>query len=284
MVLTSAADKSNYTDTEMVEHLLKKFYNLGFRELYVVESENVLGQWYANRSVSFVARCAGYKEEFYKVVNLTRDADPHHYHGMLQDEFAGKVWKDADFRISFAKNKTHPAGVYTLTMKNIFGVTVKQNKYLDYHKYFEWDMCVIDMLDAFPLHFGIIDAVISSDGHFGFRGSKKPKVTNTVLAGRFFLAVDWVGSKKMGIDPMRSRLMKKAVRKWGKPIYEVAGSEKVYKDWRNTPRILPYIDNILEEWYGAHSFFTHCIMFPPDPEFPEHNALLHKIIRFFFRL
>lgn len=280
MVLTAKADLSNYTDTEMVEYLMRRFYDLGYRKLYVTESENVLSQWYRNRSVTAVAKAAGYKEDIYKIDNITRDAVTHDYNGILKHHFVGRVWKAADFRISFAKNKSHPAGVYTLTLKNLFGVTVYQNKYLDYHKHLEWDKCVIDMIDAFPVHFGIVDAFISSDGPFGFRGTKRPKQTKTIIAGRDLKAVDWVGALKMGIDPMRSRLMKKVVNKWGKPTYSVSGPITKYEKWKAPPFFLPYFDDILEEWYGGHSFFTHTIMLPPDPEFPEPNAWLYKFIRF----
>lgn len=279
MVLTAAADLSNYTDTEMVVHLLKRFYDLGYRKLYVVESENVLGQWYGNRSVDAVAKAAGYKDDFYKVSSLTRNAEPYHYRGILKEHFVGRTWKDADFRISFAKNKTHPAGTYTLTLKNIFGTTVYQNKYLDYHKHLEWDKCIIDMLDSFPVDFGIVDGYISSDGPFGFRGAKRPKITKTVIAGANLIAVDWVGALKMGINPMRSRLMRKVVAKWGTPAYKVLGPMDIYKKWCKPPFFLPPFDDILEEWYAAHSFFTHCIMLPPDPEFPEPHAWFFKFIR-----
>lgn len=284
MVLIAAADYSNYTDTEMVVYLLKKFYDLGYRQLYVVESENVLGQWYSNRSVGAVAQAAGYKEEFYKVMDLTHNAVPHLFKGCLKNHFVGKIWKESDFRISFAKNKTHPAGTYTLSLKNIFGCTVSQNKYLVYHKYFEWDDCVVDMLDDFPLHFGIIDAMISADGTFGFRGNKRPKITNTILASANCVALDWVGALKMGIKPMCSRLMRKVVKKWGEPSYEVSGSMTTYKKWRRPVFFMSKFDDILEEWYSAHSFFTHCIMLPPDSEFPEYVAPFYKFIRFILRL
>ena len=279
MVVTAVADPSNATDTEMVVHLLRRFHELGYRRLCVVESENVLSQWYKNRSVEFVAERAGYRQEFYTVSNLTRDAVPHHYRGILGRHFVGAAWKDADFRISFAKNKTHPAGTYTLTLKNVFGTTVFDNKYLDYHKRLEWDLCVVDMLDSFPVHFGLVDAYWSADGPFGFRGAKRPKKTKTVIAARDLVAGDWVGAQKMGLDPMRSRLMRKVVAKWGKPSPRVSGPESVYPGWRVPPAFLPYFDDILEEWYAAHSFFTHCIMLPPDPEFPEYGAGFFGLLR-----
>ena len=33
----------------------------------------------------------------------------------------GRTWRDADFRVSFAKNKTHTRAWYTLCIKNIYG-------------------------------------------------------------------------------------------------------------------------------------------------------------------
>ncbi len=279
MVLTAARDPSNATDTEMVVHLLRRFHDLGYRRLHVVESENVLSQWYRNRSVEAVAETAGYRREFYAVDNLTRHAVPHQYPGILGHHYVGVAWKEADFRISFAKNKTHPAGTYTLSLKNLFGTTVLDNKYLDYHKRMEWDLCVVDMLEAFPVHFGLVDAYWSADGPFGFRGAKRPKKTKTVLASRDLVALDWVGARKMGLDPMRSRLMRKVVARWGEPSPTVCGPETVYADWRVPPRFLPYFDDVLEEWYAAHSFLTHSIMLPPDPQFPEYGAAFFAIVR-----
>jgi uncharacterized protein (DUF362 family) len=279
MVLTSASDRSNCTDTDLVVLLLWELASRGFTNLALVESENVLSQWYRNRSVQAVAQYAGYKGDFYSIVSLTHDVVPHYYNGILKYHTVGRRWKEADFRISFAKNKTHPAATYTLTMKNIFGCTPADNKYLVYHKSLEWDQCVIDMLDTFPVHFGIVDAIVSADGAFGFRGSKRPKKTDTIIAGQSCLAVDWVGALKMGCDPLRSRLMKTAVKKWGKPDYDVSGPLAPYPGWCIPPAILPWFDDKLEEWYEAHSFFTHCIMLPPDPEFPEPGAWLYSIIR-----
>jgi hypothetical protein len=109
-------------------------------------------------------------------------------------------------------------------------------------------------------------------------------MTNTIIAGQDCIAVDWVGAHKMGVDVLRSRLMRKVVKKWGKPSFTVSGPMDVYKNWRNTPIYLPPFDNILEEWYSAHSFFTHCFMLPPDEYFAERNSKIHKIIRSILRL
>lgn len=279
MVLTGKEDLSNYTDTSLVVALLAELRDRGFQRLHVVESQNVLGEWYGNRTVASVARQAGYAGDFYEIDDLTLDAVPHPFTGILEGHRAGRAWKEADYRISFAKNKTHPAGVYTLTLKNIFGCLVLPNKYLDYHKKLEWDLVTIAMLEEFPVDFGIVDAIWSADGPFGFRGNRRPRRTDTLLAGRDLMALDWAGALKMGIDPMRSRIMRKLVARKGEPEYAVSGPTAPYPGWRQPPRLLPRIDDLLEEWNGAHSFLTHCIMLPVDAEFPEPHAWFYRSLR-----
>jgi uncharacterized protein (DUF362 family) len=187
-------------------------------------------------------------------------------------DYVGRAWMVADYRISFAKNKTHPANRYTLALKNLFGVTTGADKYLEYHKKREWDAAVIEMYRAFPVQFGFIDAFVSADQAFGFRGDQTPENTKTILGSKDIMALDWVGAVKMGLDPLDSRLMRKAVAAWGKPRFRVSGDLDEYPDWDNTPCLLDKLDDVLEECYAMHSFFTHAVMFAPDPIFRERDA------------
>ncbi len=284
MVLTTPDDPTVCTDVELVEHLVSRLRERGLRAIAVVESENSLGQWYGNRTVEAVARIAGYREDGYRIVNLTRNAVPYTYRGVLKQHLAGEAWMRADFRISFAKNKTHPAAVYTLTLKNVFGCTVCDNKYLEYHKALGWDNCIMDMLDAFPLQFGIVDAFVSADGSFGFRGTAEPRHTHTILAGADCIAVDWVGAQKMGLDPLQSRLMRKVVERWGRPTVSVKGPMTVYRPWNNPPVMLAPLDHMLDDWYTVHSLVSHGIMLQPAPAFPERQGRLFGAVRRFIGL
>lgn len=279
MVFHSSKDHSAHTDPELVEYLVDRLWDHGYRNIKVVESQNVLGKWYENRDVKTVARAAGYSGKNYEIVDLSLEAVPYHFGGEFGDDFVGKTWLDADYRISFAKNKTHPANRYTLALKNIFGVTTLEDKYLEYHKKKEWDAAVIEMYRAFSVHFGFIDAFISADQAFGFRGDKTAKKTKTIMGSANIIALDWVGALKMGLEPMESRLMKKAVAEWGEPGVEIFGNREVYEDWDNTPLLLDKLDDVLEEFYAMHSFFTHAIMFEPDEIFKEKNRGFFSCIR-----
>lgn len=265
MVYLTKKDPSSYTDPDMIDFLVEKLIEKGFKDIYMVESRNVLGKWYENRGVEAVASACGYNNKNYKLVDLTLDAVPYKFDGVLGSHFVGKIWKDADYRISFAKN--------------IFGVTTCENKYYEYHKLREWDTTTTDMIKAFPIQFGFLDAFISADGAFGFRGDEKPKHTKTILGGTDILAVDWVGAKKMGLDPMESVLMKKLVKEFGKPKYKLYGTDEPYDDWDNIPFWLGKVDDVVEESYCVHSFLTHLIMFEPDPIFKERDRKFFKYTR-----
>ncbi len=279
MVFLSRKDPSGHTDPELVEHLVRRVRSKGVTRISVVETENVLSNWYHNRDVATVAAAAGYGSDLYEIVDLSQDTIPHDFGGTLGAHRIGRVWADADFRISFAKNKTHPAARCTLALKNIFGVTPEWNKYLVYHKQMEWDQVVMDVLDSYPVHFGIIDAWWSADGAFGFRGDKTPVETATILACKDILALDWMGATKMGLDPMDSAMIRAAVERWGEPIFHIQGDTKPYPDWDNIPMLLDKFDDLIEEVYTAHSFLTHAIMLPPDPDFPEKHAGFFEHVR-----
>jgi hypothetical protein len=145
------------------------------------------------------------------------------------------TWRDADFRISFAKNKTHAYAFYTLTLKNIYGALPLANKFKEYHCARDIYLTTMDYLAAFPVHFGLIDAWLSADGPFGIFADPRPNETRTILGGPDLVAVDWVAATRMGIDPMISRYMQEAVTAFGKPAIELVGDGSPYRPWTNVP-------------------------------------------------
>ncbi len=285
MMFYSKEDMSVITDPALVEHLINRITEKGFTNIAFVESQNVFGNWFKNREVENVARHAGYNPTNYRIVDLTKDAVSHTYKGSLGTYFAGKTWKDADFRISFAKNKTHFSCYYTLTIKNIYGTTPEQNKFLEYHKDREVDSVTVEMIKEFPVHFGIIDGIWSSDGLLGIKADYTPKHTRTIIAGPDIVAVDMVGAMKMGLDPMKSSFTRLAVEEFGKPEIHITGDASVYRDWDNVPPGIEHILNYGEEWYG----FSNMLGFlssEMDSAFPVKTTsrIILAIRRFILRI
>jgi uncharacterized protein (DUF362 family) len=255
MFMHAKEDKSSYTDPALVEALVDRIAARGYESIFVVEARSTYGNYYDNRDVASVAKHVGYHfDRNYRIVDLTDDMIDHDYKGRLGKHFVGRTWKEADFRISFAKNKTHVFCYYTLTLKNVYGALPMQDKLLEYHTKREYDWPTIESLAPgnFPVHFGLIDAFLSADGQFGVIADPSPKATKTIIGGQNLMAVDSVGAKKMGLDPdhpLVGRYYPLAVRAFGKPDVHVIGDMSVYPGWQNVSPFFIYSLDVIEEAY-----------------------------------
>jgi uncharacterized protein (DUF362 family) len=239
MFAYNKADATTFTDPELVGHLVNLLRAEGFKNISVVEAQSTYGEYFTNRKVREVAEYLGYaidENAGYKLVDLTEDEyeeqnlGPHlGYHRVPL------IWKNADFRISFAKNKTHVYAYYTLTLKNIYGALPLADKFSEYHTGRDIYHTTMEYLRAFPVDYGLIDAYLSADGPFGIFADPEPNYTHTIIGGDDLVAVDWVGASKMGIDPKISQYMELAVKAFGKPKIHLRGDPSPYRPWLNVP-------------------------------------------------
>lgn len=254
MYLHHKKDISTYTDPTLVEHLVDKIVEKGFSNITLVEAQSTLGNYYKNREVVKVAKYIGYSTtKNYRIVDLTEEMVPYDYGGRLGKHYVGSTWRDADFRVSFAKNKTHVFCHYTLTLKNIYGTLPMQNKLKEYHTKREYDWPTIETMKHFPVHFGLIDGIYSADGQFGVIVDPTPNHTKTIIGGENLIAVDWVGAKKMGLDPddpQIGRFLPLAVEAFGKPEVNWIGDKSLYEGWSNVNEVIIKSLDIIEEAYA----------------------------------
>lgn len=291
MMTYNRQDVTTYTDPELVEHLFDRIAQDGFSNLSLVESQNTYGNYFHKRDVLSVAEYVGYSRKNYKIVDITKEKVEYDYGGSLGRHWVGPTWRDADFRISFAKNKTHSFCYYTLTLKNIYGTLPLQNKLLEYHKKKEFDWPTIETLKHFPVHFGLIDAFISGDGQMGVIADTRPNKTRTIIGGEKLVAVDWVGAKKMGLDPLKSCFMQLASREFGRPDkLKFIGDTSLYEPWENVEELLVEGLALTEESWIFSDWFTSVFIFA-DPFFPKKKTgvatqflrrLIKPILPFFF--
>jgi uncharacterized protein (DUF362 family) len=278
-------DKSTYTDPELVESLLQKLYQEGYTNLCLVESRNTYGLYFEKRGVEEIARYVGYEPEFYRICDLTEEMEEYDYGGPLGRHYVGKTWRDADFRVSFAKNKTHSFSYYTLTLKNIYGTLPLENKLLEYHKKREFDWPTVETLKHFPVHFGLIDAFLSADGPMGVISDLKPNETRAIIGGEKLVAVDWIGARKMGLNPLKSRFMQIAVGEFGNPEEKIdlIGDATPYSPWKNVRPFMVDILALAEEWWVLSHSFVSTLIFA-ESHFPRKpTSVVFKILRFFVK-
>jgi uncharacterized protein (DUF362 family) len=260
MFAYSRLDPSTYTDPELVHHLIRRLRAQGYTNLKVVEAQSTYGQFFDHRSVQDVAQYLGYDGSAgYEVVDMTLDADEQRDLGPhLGVHPVSRIWRQAGFRISFAKNKTHAYAYYTLTLKCIYGALPLPNKFKEYHCTRGIYQTTIEYLAAFPVDYGLIDGYLSADGPFGIFADPRPNPTKTVIGGADLVAVDWVGATKMGIDPMISPYMKYAVERFGKPRIDLMGDSTPYRPWLNVPVALALFTNkgVDSNWYFGNLMYS----------------------------
>jgi uncharacterized protein (DUF362 family) len=256
MFMYSTKDHSTYTDPQLVEYLVDRIYERGYRNLAVAEARSTYGTFFTNREVKTVARHIGLTEKNYRVIDLSEDLDEYEFAGKLGKHWVNREWKKADFRIAFAKNKTHSYARYTLCLKVIYGALPLENKFLEYHHKRDIFSTTIEFIKPFPIHFGLIDAHISADGPFGIFADKKPNMTETIIGSEDLVAADWVGAAKMGLDPMISDYTKLAVEAFGKPQIKLVGDRTLYPNWVNVTDVIPLVTfGVLDRNYLFGNFF-----------------------------
>jgi uncharacterized protein (DUF362 family) len=300
MTASYEKDLTVYTDVDLVEYLIELIKSEGYKSISVVESQNIWSYYYENRTVEKVANMVGYRSNGYEVVDLTTTKKCYDYgDNELGMHTAGPAWRNADYRISFAKNKTHWQCFYTGCMKNVYGCLPELDKIKEYHarrhwhwhrrrRHPEFDSCTIIILEAFPVDFAFLDAYWSGDGLIGLILDKNPNKTNTIICGENCFAVDWVQGMKMDLDPTKNRVIKRAVERWG--LIEIQGDGKPktngprtidvqircgdntnmhpYRGWKNVPSFVPKPIDWIEEISPLFKFLGSLLACRMDPDYP----------------
>ena len=256
------------TDPELVEHLIDLLCQRNYRCVAIGDAHNAWDLWLENRDVCVLAELVGYRfvtkhKHPYDVVDLGEEilAGGFPPACVLRGTGLAKQWIDAQFRINFAKNKTHEEFGYALCLHNLLSILPLRDKEYHYrHRLKAWDVCV-DLLKRTPAHFNIIDAFVSNHGSEGTRAAH-PLETRTIIASANALLADWAGALKMQIDPYVSAINAKALRDVGLPKrYEIVGDLSPYQDWKNVPPILlesvrrrneaPTISRAVKPWFQS---------------------------------
>jgi uncharacterized protein (DUF362 family) len=258
-----------YTDPELVEELIRQLRARGFRNLAVAEARNVYDYSYQGRSVRAVAEMVGYSGREYRIEDLSEQQEPFDYGGVLGRHWVGRTWRQADYRIAFAKNKTHWQCFYTGCLKNIYGCLPQWDKMRHYHgKGREFYECCILIVDALPVHFGFLDAWVSGDGFSGHVRDARPNLTKTIFASANIFALDWVMGEKMSLNPAFNAVIQEAMHRWGKVRITRQGNMTPWHPWANVRPITVMALDSLEEIYGVSRFFSRAFASYQDKRFP----------------
>jgi uncharacterized protein (DUF362 family) len=268
--VTFDGHKALVTDKEMVEYLVDRILGLGFRDISVCEAQNDVGRMLKNHNVKFVAEKIGYDPKGrYSIVDLSLESEHFKYEYKGKDgkirtwkDSVGKTWKNSDFRITFAKCKTHEHDWMTLGVKNVYGCFPDPNKVCRYHIRHEiFDVTARSLLN-FPVHFSFIDGWVGSDGFQGYKIAH-PQELEMLFGGDNLVAVDTEVFRRAGLDPSKSKILRKAIEQLYNgepPKYEVRGDSDTRFNqlvkWENVDDDIVDRIDVLEEVYIAWAFIN----------------------------
>lgn len=229
-------DRSIITDAELLRELAGFLRERGFGNAVLVESANIYDQFFGHRSVGEVAEYFGIRECGLPIVDGSSDQVPHAYfRGMAQNTIS-RSWKEADFRISFGKMRSHPIEMAYLTIGNLEWMGGRCDEFLFVERQAHRETALMMLLDGFPPDFVLLDAYDqASDGLVGVMGCPRPQSPRRVYAGEDALAVDLVAARHMGVrEPEQTNILRAACHWFGDPRehIEVVGTNENLRDWR----------------------------------------------------
>ncbi len=228
------------TDPELVEYLVELLYAKGYSAVAVGDGRNESDSWLFNRESLVVPDLIGYRfatrhGDSYEVVDLQGNTVEVAL-GTGRKLPLSRDWLEADYRIVFAKNKTHAEDHFALCAHNLIGLTPQTSRARSSGSSAA-EVC-LEILRHCPPEFNIIDGYVSCHGSAGGR-APRPLPTHTFIASGSTLLADWAGALKMGADPFAPPISSKGLRKAGLPDHHVVdGSLLPYPRWKNVHPLL----------------------------------------------
>ncbi len=229
-------DRSIITDAELLRVLANFLRERGCGQAVIVESANIYDQFFEHRSVAEVAEYFGMQESGMPIVDASNDQVTHAYfRGMAQNTIS-RSWKEADFRISFGKMRSHPIEMAYLTIGNLEWMGGRCDEFLFVERQAHRETALMMLLDGFPPDFVLLDAYDqASDGLVGVMGCPRPQAPRRVYAGEDALSVDLVAARHMGVrEPEQTNILRAACHWFGDPreSIEVVGTNENLRGWR----------------------------------------------------
>jgi uncharacterized protein (DUF362 family) len=244
-------DPSPLTDPALVRDLVAFLKEQRCGPIAVAESRNLYDDFFHHRTVREVATYFGLEANGFRLVDLSEEQEPHAYGRGMSQATVARSWRDADYRITFGKVRSHPVEVALLSLANLEGVGGRSDQFLFAERQADRSTAVAMILDEFPPHFALLDCWANvPDGLVGMMGCVRPKQPRRFYAGADGLAVDVVAGRHLGMGrPDHSPLLAAAAHWFGgwPEGVEVGGDDRPLRDWRG-----PY-DN---GWYALLSLLA----------------------------
>jgi hypothetical protein len=232
----SRRDPSPLVAPELICELVAFLREQGCTAIAVAENNNLYDNFFQHRSVAEVARYFGLEPVGFHLVDLSREQQPHDYERGMGQTTVGASWRDADFRLSLGKVRSHPVEGALSSLGNLEAIGGRCDQFLFSERQADRSTALMMLLDAFPPHFCLLDAYADvPDGLTGMIGCPRPRQPRRFYAGVDALAVDCVVARHLGMaDPGESSLLRAASHWFGgwPARVEVVGTDAPIAGWR----------------------------------------------------
>ena len=275
-----APNEPTGTDPRLVEALIGLLRSAGYGAVTVIDGRNQPDGWLHNRGALCVPDLVGYRfeaadgvpyeissaEDACECVPLNACDDG----GSL---LVASAWTDADFRISFAKNKTDEASAYALCVHNLLGLIPSSAAA---SRWTPAERCVHLLRRAAP-DFALLDAVVSAHGSCG---SRRPAAiqTDSLIASPSAVLVDWIGALKMGVDPHVSPVNHAVLTTIGlQARWTLRGDAGPWPHWQNpSPTVLHNVQR--RRAWEEMDLLARAVLQPVDRErFPFRSLVVDQL-------
>jgi hypothetical protein len=230
------ADPSPLTDPCLLEELALFLQAHGCGDIAVGEGRNLYDSFYGNRTIASVACYFNIQSPHYRVVDFTEEQAPHAYARGFGHSTVAKTWRDADFRITFGKMRSHPVEMVYLCLGNMEGTGTRNDEFLFAERQAHRETAVMMMMTDFPPDYAILDAFQSTpDRILGIIGSRRPLHPRRFYAGPDALAVDIVAASHIGLpEPRKGSFLRSAIQWFGDPSdsTKVVGCTEPIAEWK----------------------------------------------------
>lgn len=229
-------DRSVISDPSLLEQLARFLREAGCREVIVIEARNIYDEFYQSRSVREVAGYFGFTSPWYRLVDASEEQSPHRFARGMAQHTVSESWRDADFRMSFGKMRSHPVELAYLTVGNVEWLGARCDQFLFCERQAQRETAIMMLLDSCPPHFATLEAWDQvPDGLVGVMGCRRPRSPLRFYAGRDALSVDVVAARHMGLhDPRESSITNAAFHWFGaselSPV--VVGCDEPIAPWK----------------------------------------------------
>ncbi len=238
-------DSPAATAPALCELLIDLLHDRGYSDVNLCASADSSFFWAENRDVAVLADLLGYHYvtpggRDYDVLDLSEDLVPLEIEQgrALHGSRVARAWRDAHFRICFARNRTDERDGYALSLNGLLDVLPLVDKDYHYRHRIPSGEALLDLMQAAPAHFAMIDATTSAHGNGGAR-SPSALHTACIIASSSPLLADFAGARKMGLDPYVSPPVARLLHELGLPEgFRIEGSLAPYRGWCNVSPLL----------------------------------------------